>query len=731
MAESFVSDVAHSLLGKLASYAYEEASRAYGVYDDLQRFKDTLSIVKGVLLDAEEKKDKKHGLREWLRQIENICYHAEDVLDGFEFQNKRNQVVKASGSTSMKVGHFFSSHNPLVFRIMMAHQIKNVRDRLEKVVADGNRFGLERRIDVDPRLVLQKREMTYSHVYASGMIGREDDMEEIVQLLMQPHPDGDGDGDKSLCVIPIVGIGGLGKTTLAKLVFNDKRMDQLFQLKMWVCVSDDFDIRQIVIKIIKSASASASAPTIAHAHQENINNLDMDQLVSHLTYKLSGQKFLLVLDDIWKVDRAKWIELKDLIKVGAAGSKILVTTRSNSISSMMGTVDPYVLEGLSPENCLSLFVKWAFKEGEEKKYPNLVEIGKEIVKKCHGVPLAVRTLGSSLFTKIDVEKWELIRDSEIWELEQKEDDILPALKLSYDQMPSHLRHCFTYFSLFPKDHDFYVEYVKNLWLALGLLQSQNGSQKTNDIAREYIDELHSRSFIQDFEEFGHNNYSFKVHDLVHDLVVYVANEEFVVVNSHTRNIPEQILFNGAQLNSLEELYVDSCGSLESLPLYILPQLHSLSVGDCKMLKLSLKDESPMGNSQMVQQSVNHENPIQRLRMKNLYLWGFPELETLPQWIEGVADTLHTLKIFNFSNLKMLPEFLTTMTNLKILNIIECPQLLSLPSDMHRLTAHLEELRIDGCPELCRKCLPQCGEYWPIIAHIKRVVIEEPRHEEEK
>lgn len=120
-----------------------------------------------------------------------------------------------------------------------------------------------------------------------------------------------------------------------------------------------------------------------------------------------------MLDDIWNDDRAKWIELEDLIKVGSARSKIMVTTRSNSVGSMMGTVPSYVLEGLSPDNCLSLFIKWAFKEGDGIKYPNLVEIGKEIVKKCRGVPLAVKTLGSSLFSKLDLNKWIFVRDSEI------------------------------------------------------------------------------------------------------------------------------------------------------------------------------------------------------------------------------------------------------------------------------------------------------------------------------
>ncbi|KAI5443667.1 hypothetical protein KIW84_012352 [Lathyrus oleraceus] len=87
---------------RLATYAYEEVSRAYGVYKDLQEFKDTLSIIRGLLLDAEYQKDQKHGLREWMRQLQNICYDAEDVFDGFEFQHKRKQVVQASNSTRTK-----------------------------------------------------------------------------------------------------------------------------------------------------------------------------------------------------------------------------------------------------------------------------------------------------------------------------------------------------------------------------------------------------------------------------------------------------------------------------------------------------------------------------------------------------------------------------------------------------------------------------------------------------
>jgi hypothetical protein len=160
---------------------------------------------------------------------------------------------------------------------------------------------------------------------------------------------------------------------------------------MWACISTTFDIKKIIIQIINSATVSfltsSSTPSSCLAHLENINNLDIVQLVSRLRLKVFGQKFLVVLDDVWNEDRAKWLELKDLIKVGAPGSKIIVTTRSNSIALMMGDVPSCVLKGLSPEDCLSLFVKWAFKEDEIVKYPDLVEIGKEIVKNVQGFHL--------------------------------------------------------------------------------------------------------------------------------------------------------------------------------------------------------------------------------------------------------------------------------------------------------------------------------------------------------
>ncbi|XP_020212919.1 disease resistance protein RGA2 [Cajanus cajan] len=865
MAESFLFSIAESLMAKLASRAFEEASQVLGVYDHLKDFEKTLSLVQAMLLDADQKQEQNRELQEWLKQIKCVFYDAEDVLDEFECQTLRKQVVKAHGTTKNKVGHFFSTSNPLVFRYRMAQNIKDINKRFDKLAADRHKFGLQI-IHVDTRVV-HTRELTHSRVADLDVIGRDHDKEKIIELLMQKKPN---DDDTSLSVIPIVGMGGLGKTTLAKFVFNDKRINECFPFKMWVCVSDDFDIKHLIIKIINTVNdlASADAPPLQH----NLNMLDLEQLQNQLTNRLFGKEFLLVLDDVWNEDRVKWVELENLIQVGAAGSKILVTTRSHSIASMMGTVPSYILEGLSLEDSLSLFIKWAFQKGEKDKHPHLVNIGRDIVKRCGGVPLAVRTLGSLLFSKFEANEWEYVRDSEIWSLSHKKVDILPALKLSYDLMPSYLRQCFALFSLFPKDYEITTFEIILLWGALGLLTSPKKNMTLEDVANQYLYELQSRSFLQDFLSFG-TYYVFTLHDLVHDLALFVAKDECLFINSHVQNIPDNVRhlcfaernllgslfttksvavrtilfqddtigFNGetllntcvskfkylrvldlsystfeifprsigklkhlrylsimnshnikrlpnsiCKLQHLQVLKLDGCTKLETLPKglrklislrhleittkqSILPAneivnlsslaflsiqssqnlefiftgekflaLQTLSVSSCQNLKslpLDVK-KFPKLESLVVKDCDNldlelwkdhHEEQSPELKLKYVEFWDLPQMVGLPQWLKKTTNLLHSLFLFNCDNLEMLPEWLSTLTNLKTLVIENCPKLLSLPNNIHHLTA-LEILIIQGCPELCKKCEPHVGEYWPKISHIRDVILEDSDEE---
>ncbi|XLR68151.1 putative disease resistance protein RGA1 [Arachis hypogaea] len=758
MAESFIFSIAESLTAKLASRAYEEASRLVGVYDDLQDLKTSLSYVKAVLLDAEQKQEQNHELREWLKHIKLIFYDAENVLDQVDCETLRKQVIRDYRTSKDKVGRFFSSSNPLVFRYKLALQIKDIRMRLDRVAADRDKFGLQV-IDVDRRVV-HRREMTYSHVVESDVIGRDYDKEKIINLLMEPSLDNNA-GSKHISVIPIVGIGGLGKTTLAKLVFNDERITDSFPLKMWVGVSEDFNIKQLIINIINAASNFVS--TGALPGQQNLKELEVEQLQYRLRNMLEGQKFFLVLDDVWNEDRVKWVEMRDLISVGAQGSKVIVTTRSQSIASMMGTVAySHHLESLSPEDSLRLFVRWAFKEGEEGKYPDLIRIGREIVDKCKGVPLAVRSLGSSLFSKHQIQEWESLRDKEIWNLPQKEDDILPALKLSYDEMPSHLRQCFALLSLYPKNHLFNSFDIASLWGAAGLLPLQSQDKTTVDVAHQYLSDLMARSFLYDVFDFG-NLYAFRLHDLVHDLAVYVAKDVCQLVSSNTRGISENVLHlsfveNGLPSNSIKPSLrgvrsilfpVDNQGASEAfLDAWVLncKYLRYLDLSDstCETLPRSigklkhLRYISLQGNTR-IKRLPNSICKLQNLQV--LLLNGCSNLETIPKKLRKLIslqrleittkqsilpesdiaklNCLEHLSVANCDNLESL--FVETrLPTLRTLEVIDCAKLKSLPLDIHHFP-QLETLVISGVDS--EDCLDRSDDTNAVLK-LKTIVLSE-------
>ena len=180
MAESFLFSIAESLIAKLASHAFQEASRLVDLYDNLRDLTKTLSLVKAVLLDAQQKQEHNHQLREWLLQLKTVFSDAEDVLDEFECQTLRRKVVKAHGSTKDKVSHFFSTSNPLVFRYKMVQQIKDISNRLDKVAADRHKFSLQI-IDVDTRVV-HRRDMTHSRVSDSQRKAKAHSMKLMVKV---------------------------------------------------------------------------------------------------------------------------------------------------------------------------------------------------------------------------------------------------------------------------------------------------------------------------------------------------------------------------------------------------------------------------------------------------------------------------------------------------------------------------------------------------------------------
>ncbi|KAI6673911.1 hypothetical protein NL676_001817 [Syzygium grande] len=379
MAELF--SVAEGVLGKIASRALQEAMAIYGVESQISELRETLTAIKAVLLGAENQHAKNPGLQVWLDRLQDILYDAEDVLSELECEALRKQVISRYGGVNGKVRRFFSFSNPLILRAKLSHKVKEIREKLARISAEKDQFNLYVRSADNDVAHSQSQETSYSFVKTSDIYGRDIDKGKIIEMLMQPSD------VENLSVIPIVGIGGLGKTTLAKLVYNENSVKEQFELRLWVHVPKDFNLKKIIEGIIKDATG------------QSLGDFDIQHLQTRLQNAIKDKKYLLVLDDVWSNDRRRWKELRDLLSIGASESKIIITTRSSEVASILGTHPAHNLEGLSHEDSMTLFKKWAF--GEEEKEPRLelLKIGNDIVKKSQGLPLLVIILGGVCFAQ--------------------------------------------------------------------------------------------------------------------------------------------------------------------------------------------------------------------------------------------------------------------------------------------------------------------------------------------
>nr|XP_023894317.1 putative disease resistance protein RGA3 [Quercus suber] len=376
MAEGVLFDIAKEIIGKAGNLALKEVALIWGVNDEINKLKERVSIISAVILDAEAKQHDSAEIKLWLQRLKDAMCDADDLLDEISTAALRREVMTRD-KKAKKVRIFFSKSNQLAYGVRMGHKVKEMRERLVAIAAERQFHLDERREEIQVRN--EARRQTYSVVRAEGVIGREDDKKAIIESLLNPNV------KENVSVLPIVGIGGLGKTTVAQLVFNDEEIKNHFELKLWVCVSDDFDVKIIVEKILECIK------------NEKPKDLETNTLVNNLQKEINGKRYLLVLDDVWNDNRDKWLSLKDILTGGARGSGILLTTRVKIAAEIAQTMEAHLLKGLDETQSWSLFKKVAFVEGEEQKSASFENIGKEILKKCGGVPLAIRTIGGLLY----------------------------------------------------------------------------------------------------------------------------------------------------------------------------------------------------------------------------------------------------------------------------------------------------------------------------------------------
>ncbi|XP_042978968.1 putative disease resistance RPP13-like protein 1 [Carya illinoinensis] len=391
--ELFLAVFLQVLFDRLASPELLAFARREGLEKKLDKWSKTLSTIQKVLDDAEERElhSENTAVKEWLEDLKDLAYDVEDILDEFATQALRRKLKGKNQATTSKVRNlipaFFSG-----LRSRLESNIKEITTRFEDLAAQKEKLNLRQNVDRRPNGI--RGPLVPTSIVNEVVYGREGDKKALLDSLLSQ-----GSNDQ-VSVIPIVGMGGIGKTTLAQFVYNDEEVKSLFKLRAWTCVSEDFDAIRVTKAILKSLS------------RESNDDNDLNLLQIKLSEALKGKKFLVILDDLWNENYNDWTILLAPFKAGAPGSVVIITT---PIEKFRGGQVPLKLTSWiccqMTLLCPYLPNMHALGTKDFSSHAHLKDIGEEIVRKCKGLPLAAKILGSLLRSKQDRDAWEEILNS--------------------------------------------------------------------------------------------------------------------------------------------------------------------------------------------------------------------------------------------------------------------------------------------------------------------------------
>ncbi|CAL1379913.1 unnamed protein product [Linum trigynum] len=647
-AEIILIPVAKQILGKAIDLAMEQIGLLWYFKPELGKLKKTVSTIQAVLRDAEEKQFHNHQVKDWLEKRSDVMYDVDDMLDDISTEARRKAIMELSstGCCSVVCFLFCSLPKQLAYDLKMAHAIKAVREKLDDITKDKDSLHLE--VRNDEGLPLRETDSCPPTI----VVGREVDQSNIVQLLLNTNR------EANISVVPIVGMGGLGKTTLAQVVFDDAEVRAHFEIKVWVHVSQRFDVKVILEKMLQSVNGGSQA------------GLGLDIMQTRLRESIRGKRFLFALDDVWEENVQSWEALAKYLTAGAQGSKVLVTTRSTKVAEVGGralksvtsgsTVLPYPLEGLSTEDSWDLLLKKA--GGEIPTNPVVIKTGKEILAKCREVPLSVSAIASVLVNcQYPENEWPLFLQKELSDISDEGNSIMPTLQLSYNQLPSHVKDCFLYCKLLPRGSRLDVQRLVLFWIAQGYIKSEEEGLQCFKV-------LWWRSFFQEMEMDDRGNMlKCRMHDLMYDLAASVAGTK--IVRSCNPTILKTLTSKAHHLAVLGK--DDGCMVADAID-------NGDEVSDAKKVRTLLSDKH-FAREECGQ--ILHN--FKRLRVLRMPITDF-DTDGYRQ-LDYIAKLKHLRYLgIRFNLVSNLPNSVTNLLNLEVLDLSEFGNMGGLPEDFGKL-----------------------------------------------
>ncbi|XP_042508191.1 putative disease resistance RPP13-like protein 1 [Macadamia integrifolia] len=586
---------------------------------ELSALSGVLGKIQELLKFAEQAQAKNMLVKRWLRYLRDVGYRAEDILDEFIYEARKEKDKRYGGR---KVPFFHSNINengilrkneivPLINDELIKELVEIEKKLEDHYLRELGNWKSHRVTDeIDTRL------KSSSLVDESFTLGRKEDEEVIKNKLLYLD-----ENQKQVSFIAIVGLGGVGKTTLAQLIYNDPDVEKHFERRAWVCVSTDFNLVRLTSAILESLTG------------KNPDLSNVEPLQRKLREELRGNRLLIVLDDVWTEKDNDWKALRVAFMAAGEGGKIIVTTRSRRVSSMM--------------------------------HPILEAVGRNIARKCKGLPLAASTVAGILSSGSDLNHWEEVLNSSLWDLE--ESNLPAALSLSYYFLPTNLKQCFSYCSVFPKDFKFDKQRLIQLWIAEGFIR-WNTTRMKDKGGQQFDDLLHSIRRLPDSLCDLHNLQSLILcHSGISELprgMKYLRNLQHLDIYGcrYLCSLPQEI----GRLNSLKTLSKfpiskddDGCGIRELKELRQLAGvlsicslenvIHPLEAREADMINKPKIDDFTLscflrgGDSDIeeVFESLRPHTELKSLHMNSYYGLTFPRwlMIELPSYKQLVSLTL--------------------------------------------------------------------------------------------
>ncbi|CAA3025635.1 disease resistance RPM1-like [Olea europaea subsp. europaea] len=631
MAESSVS----FLLNQLATLTQEERQLLGRLDENVQHIRSQLEFMRASLRDADAEEDGDPRLQAWFKQVREVAYDAEDVIETFMLQFAN---LRAEDGFCGCVQKIYISLKNLRVRHNIASDLENIKGRITNISKGREMFQRDSgaQLRSSSTFVFDGR-VDAIFVDEAKLVGIDRPKKLLIKELL--------DDETRLKAVSVWGMGGSGKSTLVKRIYEDERVKGKFQCHAWITVSRSIGIVELLKDLIRKLHREIKEPMPQELELKQ--EVELKELVKKF---LSERQYIIVFDDVWSTD--SWNDLKHALPAKNMSSRVVLTTRILDVASLASRTEypgyVHVMKALSYEDSWKLLCNKTF--GDKTILRHLKDSADGILDKCKGLPLAIDAVGGLLAMKDknSIEEWSTVCSYLNTKLHGYSDNlerIRQVLLLSYYDLPYDLKTCVLYLSIFPEDHMIDHMRLIRLWIAEGFVQGKERLTK-EDVALHYLEALINRSLIQVAERYPDGRVNLcRIHDIVHEILVSKSNEQNIVNTEMGRDseLPDKVRrfairtsIDSGHLETNRLKYLRSLILTASVDSRFESFLSKLLSGSRKLLKVLDLRDAPLGK-------ISNE-VFKHYHLTYLSLRG-TEVKVIPESI-GQLQCLETLDLKN-------------------------------------------------------------------------------------